>query len=572
MRAFISFLQIILIKKNMNREIKLQVIKDLEKLKSNEWYDQDSLSGRFVNIIRLFRNFTTVEQRNNFITSLVTLISYKKIAGLKPDAVGKLMQRFIVYPEIFDDLNCFVKLAKGRDIKTIYIEKIIFYSGVNPCSRKEQFSRLLLLSQLHNDPKSGGSSKANTAFIHAILELKIPVSDQSRLKSQLKNDLASPYLLLFERIRKISHSELSGMDITEIINKHFSPIDHELLYSPVNQRMMERFDEILPEDFLLRLNRGDLKKISRVVNLRPSLIDDLPDMRHQEISGYTVFHTLFSKFKIPPVLIRKYFDNYMNESERTWFYHVLEGRNMTSAPNLPFKFTKRMAHTFQNMDDVHNLSVTQYLFFSALLTLTFDEHYAHTVTRASWASNQADFWINTMALLYQNGLRENNAREVYDYILHKVFRERCPLELKRKKISNLLRDVEEWHNELRIKQEERYTNKQKLADSGIPDSMIELGEKTYEIKQLKDSNELFHEGSDLRHCVHTYRYQCKSGKSFIFSLRQKLGEKNEKRLVTIEVVNNEIVQAKGQRNRQPNDLEKEIIQLWADEQMIRFTA
>lgn len=553
-------------------EIKKEVIRALRSRNAGDQNELNSKASNYVNLIDLFREFRSSAEKGRFIEELDRTLSHKKMPLLKPAVLQKLMQRYTVYPEIFDELNFYLRQTHLKIANEKFIELIINHSGVNPCTHKEQRARLSLLGLLHDHLNISCDQESTYSFVKTILELRIPVEDQKNLKLLLKKDPNSPYFSLINRIERSIHSDLNGLQINELIKRHFSPVDKEMSYSPVYRRLISRLDTALPEDYLLEFNRGDLKKIVTVVHMRPELIDQLPDMCDEEISGFTVFHALFTNFGISPILRHKYFDGRMNETEQEWFFHVLQGKNLTSAPNLPFQLTKRMAHTYQNLDDVYNLSATQSLVFSAFLTLTNDMPYSHSVTRTVWASNQLEFWIKTMTILHRNGLREDNAREVIDYIIQRVFRDGVQINFKRKKLSNLLQDIENWHTELRIKREERYLRTQKLVDAGIPEKMIELNDHKYRIFQLTRSNELFEEGNDLRHCVYSYKYQCRKGKSFIYSMRQILDEKQEKRLITIEVVNNEIVQAKGHRNRHPTQEEKDIIRLWAHEQMILFSA
>ena len=86
----------------------------------------------------------------------------------------------------------------------------------------------------------------------------------------------------------------------------------------------------------------------------------------------------------------------------------------------------------------------------------------------------------------------------------------------------------------------------------------------YLYKQLKSGKALDKEGKALKHCVYTYANRCLDGNLSIWSLR-KLSKKNKpKKIITIEVEFDTIVQARGSHNRLPSKNELAIIKDWAE--------
>ena len=84
--------------------------------------------------------------------------------------------------------------------------------------------------------------------------------------------------------------------------------------------------------------------------------------------------------------------------------------------------------------------------------------------------------------------------------------------------------------------------------------------------QLKKLGELFIEGSNLKHCVFSYKNYCLKKESYIFSLMQINVDKSFTSLVTIELNSNKkIIQARGKFNRDATADELMIIQSWAKE-------
>ena len=80
--------------------------------------------------------------------------------------------------------------------------------------------------------------------------------------------------------------------------------------------------------------------------------------------------------------------------------------------------------------------------------------------------------------------------------------------------------------------------------------------------ELNNSKKLFEEGKELSHCVGSYYSRCVAGNSAIVSLRRK-----GKRRITLEISPGKkiLIQACGKRNRQPDEEEMKVINLWFKE-------
>jgi hypothetical protein len=124
---------------------------------------------------------------------------------------------------------------------------------------------------------------------------------------------------------------------------------------------------------------------------------------------------------------------------------------------------------------------------------------------------------------------------------------------------SLDRRVEEWHEELSA----RMTNvsKRPFPDRRIPPYHTEVNGREYRIVQVQNAKELFVEGQQLHHCVVSYARECSDGHAAIFSLRRS-EQGREQRLVTIQVSRGAVMQAKGPCNREPNELETQILNEW----------
>lgn len=79
----------------------------------------------------------------------------------------------------------------------------------------------------------------------------------------------------------------------------------------------------------------------------------------------------------------------------------------------------------------------------------------------------------------------------------------------------------------------------------------------------KKSEDVIVEGYKLKHCVGSYLKYVYNGSSLIYFLREK--DNIEKPFVTIEIVNNEVVQVKGAHNRDLKLKELKVLKLWAND-------
>ena len=150
----------------------------------------------------------------------------------------------------------------------------------------------------------------------------------------------------------------------------------------------------------------------------------------------------------------------------------------------------------------------------------------------------------------------------------------------------LLRQTEEWHEELNRINRARdranrtygtrsYSPPKKWARVNIGNYSASSGgkenKKIYTITQLTTYDELSEEGREMKHCVASYASSCASGSCSIWSL--KIAQKGValKRMVTIELKNNNIAQVRGKCNRKADASENNIIADWASREGLRVS-
>lgn len=82
----------------------------------------------------------------------------------------------------------------------------------------------------------------------------------------------------------------------------------------------------------------------------------------------------------------------------------------------------------------------------------------------------------------------------------------------------------------------------------------------YKIIKPKTAKDVINEGNALNHCVASYIKRVCDGECLIYFFRKK----DDESLITLEIEGNEIVQARGEHNRQPNDEESAALHKLAD--------
>ncbi|AXQ67720.1 hypothetical protein KIOSHI_43 [Bacillus phage Kioshi] len=94
--------------------------------------------------------------------------------------------------------------------------------------------------------------------------------------------------------------------------------------------------------------------------------------------------------------------------------------------------------------------------------------------------------------------------------------------------------------------------------------------KGYKIVIPKEPKELVTEGNSLQHCVASYVTRIAEGRSAVVFLRQK--DELETPLVTVEIRDKKIVQARGFANRKPDGDEREALRMFAKRHELETTS
>lgn len=120
---------------------------------------------------------------------------------------------------------------------------------------------------------------------------------------------------------------------------------------------------------------------------------------------------------------------------------------------------------------------------------------------------------------------------------------------------NATRNQRDNENFAKVVEEEEYKN-------------LEMNDKKFSIVAPKNSEDIVNEGKMLSHCVASYVSEVRNKKCKILFLRST--DNIEKSLVTIEVRNNSIKQARRYENKKPTIEEMDFILDWAKEKDLRM--
>ena len=154
----------------------------------------------------------------------------------------------------------------------------------------------------------------------------------------------------------------------------------------------------------------------------------------------------------------------------------------------------------------------------------------------------------------------------------KSFYETYNNSFKNKKLVNIIKDVQWYHEELMFQHfylNKRFLN-QKITNATHKECYV-INKERYDFVPLQNYKELFIEGKQMKHCVFEYREACAFRGEIIYSLRKVESNKTFRRLLTIEVDSkNRIIQAKGLYNRVPKPIEMKVLHLWAKENNFIF--
>jgi hypothetical protein len=556
--------------------VKKEVLLALSGQHSNRVNDMidDTPARRYCRSVMLLLKKENAMRVDEFVPLLRRLLTNERMGLLSVQTIVLLYQKWLKYPLITKDIEILLKkLPKNKMNEHLWLQ-FIRSSALDKTARSLQEARVHLLAHAI---QWGVLEKEECItygiVIDSIMRIAIHPDDQQILKRGFRKESTHFYRCMFFVIRRLIDRKSDKLELAEIIRRHFSPPDRTLPWTESVKAFHEVLEQKLPSDHLLHLNRSEIRKMYFLYSQQPELFDKLSIDHSEKLTLKNFVHSLFQDFMISGVFLHAFCEDAMNDHEKDWFIDELKGKNIVHSTLLPTRLTKKAAHFFRCMTEDVGLSVSRSLIYAQVSTLVEDHAFALAVAFGVRNITQADFWIETMAGLRKKGLQSGDVQEVMDYINEKVFVRGERLDLKYKKLENLKREIEVWHEQLRTRTLLRRIGTRKLPDAEIPAFTVLLDDVVFSIKQLKRTNELFDEGSFLSHCVYSYRKYCMRKQTFIFSLRRFDLDSPEIPLITIELdCTNRIRQTKGKFNRMATDEEKSIIRMWAIENKLKYAS
>lgn len=274
--------------------------------------------------------------------------------------------------------------------------------------------------------------------------------------------------------------------------------------------------------------------------------------------------------------------NFMNsQTQIAWVAWLAAGNNMRKALDLPFPLTKKMAHWM--MRAPKNSSFEEAFLFGQVVGLGGDkdlfdllnQHFNGRLGHHEFRNQLILFFIRHWA-----ELTETDSTNILGYLDH-LNREHNNFNMKGRTVQSLRNQSQEYYENLRA-QNLNYWGGDNYnppaaywQGADFPAYESQIGAVSYTISQITSLAEIRSEGAIMLHCVASYARRCVAGSCSIWSLRAHRKEqvgysdqviKKTDRLITIEVDRDKhIVQARGVRNRLPNDTEESLIRDWARE-------
>lgn len=286
------------------------------------------------------------------------------------------------------------------------------------------------------------------------------------------------------------------------------------------------------------------------------------------------FKYLLVKYETPAYIIKHF--HHLNSNEIDIIIASLNGLNLRMhilfqiAPTSD-EFSKLMTldvqcFTFKDNILIRGLTIVK------LLKLGLNSDFVFTFIRISkvFQANprkylsDIDFWSKALQLSAAGREHEYfNLTDIMDYLEYKKYDSDEIFTLKGRTTNSLLRAVDIWHGKIFS---ENHKDFRKIKWNGIQsefDLSFEFEENIYKCIQLKSGKELYIEGNELEHCVVTYAKSCFNSLCTIWSMQ--IQKKNSfKRMMTIEVIEKTIVQARKEKNSLPNPEELKLLKDWSE--------
>lgn len=292
---------------------------------------------------------------------------------------------------------------------------------------------------------------------------------------------------------------------------------------------------------------------------------------------------LLAQYEVPTFMDAAWFQEGAPQAadQQGWFKHLGAGHNIRTA-EVPVRLSKMMAHHFLLAPD--DLTIDHALRWGQVVGQGGCEALARAVivTRLGNSFESEDFWASVILFLVNNPMLDPACvGPIVDFIHNQKYEPReivlpggaiertAPpqpnFSMKSRSVAKLLRQMEEWHEELAReifdegdnsagkKGRQRLTQWERsgVGEFNLTEEHKSRGEKLHwSIKELMSNRDLVAEGRDMHHCVASYAKNCRRGNTSIWSLQVTDGQRQRHAVLTValDVHTRTITQVRGKYN------------------------
>ena len=287
-----------------------------------------------------------------------------------------------------------------------------------------------------------------------------------------------------------------------------------------------------------------------------------------------LFCKLLVRYETPYLIVQNFHN--LSSDEIDILIAALIGKNCRNHEIFSFKPSKQEFSSIMTLEEVYfpfknNILIRSFIMVKlGMLCSDFDFACLFTRTSKEFEHNpkkylkQIDFWSRALVLTHgARYIRHFNLTDMLDYLEHMKFSSNDTYSLKGRTSITLQRAAQIWHGIVFI---EDHKILRKLEWVGLPkelDLFFTFKENEYKCIQLRSGEELYQEGEAMQHCVITYAHSSRQSHCTIWSLQIK-NKTSYSRILTIEVREKVIVQARKLKNDAPRKKDMEVLKEWAE--------
>lgn len=341
-------------------------------------------------------------------------------------------------------------------------------------------------------------------------------------------------------------------------------------------------------------NRGMVRLLEGVNQFRHNWVRTLYPWPWKESDSCTSLEALipewvFGKYPIPNVMKSVWLREDINL--KLWYIHLAQGQNIRTAPGLPVRLTKRMAHLFLETPD-HIQSVYHALRYAQVLALGGTTGLAESLmhSRMDFDPGRAAFWETLIHwLVNHQPMQEELVCSIVDYIISRKFRRMrihtaedgavtihaldSHFSMKGRTADKLISQVLEWKN-AKDALTDGFENNNIVRSVGDLVFFTGGGRKPrvkYHLRPLLTPEEIIEEGRAMSHCVGSYAESVRRNYTSIWSLTEEAKAGRPRRMLTIELRSDAIIsEVRGKGNRLATEFERTLVRRWASQQNLKW--